>query len=158
PVRARRDRRTRAHAQTRATRTVHCPIRGTHWSGAPERMTMHRLRAITDAGTFAVEIDADGARARLRSETTTTRSEQPRDDEAFPLASIDSDTVGVIPDGDHRIPGARLAAPLRAHVVADGDTTWVFIDGETFTIEVEPAERAKTRRGSTGSEGLAAPM
>jgi biotin carboxyl carrier protein len=127
-------------------------------------MTAQRLRAITEAGTFIVEIGAEGGRARLRFETTTPQAEQPReterarDGETFQLASIDSDVVSVIPDGAHGSAEAGQAPPLRAHVVADGETTWVFIDGETFRIEVEPAERVKARRGSTGNEGLAAPM
>jgi len=121
-------------------------------------MSTHRLRAITEAGTFAVEIDADRTRARLRSETPASNSEQPAAVETpfqiqsqFQFAPIDANSVGVIPEGSD-------AAPLRAHVVNSGDTTWVFIDGETFTIEVEPAERARARRGASGNEGLAAPM
>ncbi len=121
-------------------------------------MTVHRLRAVTDAGTFAIDIDAGGARARLRSETTASEAEQPGDDEGFQLAAIDADIVGVIPDGADRIADAGQAVPLRAHVVANGDTTWVFIDGETFAIEVEPAARTRSRRGVSGNEGLAAPM
>jgi 3-methylcrotonyl-CoA carboxylase alpha subunit len=145
-------------------------------------MNMHRLRAVTEAGTFIVEVEADAGRARLRFESTSSEpaaprkteppretphprdtgqpreTERPRDGETFQLASIDSDVVSVIPDGADRTAEVGQAAPLRAHVVGDGDTTWVFIDGETFRIEVEPAERVKARRGSTGSEGLAAPM
>jgi biotin carboxyl carrier protein len=122
------------------------------------RMSSHRLRAITRAGTFTVDIDADRTRARLRSETQASTANAPDAAEtAFHFRPIDSDSVGVIPDRNSDA-DANPNAPLRAHVVADGDTTWVFVDGETFTIDVEPVERTRSRRGATGSEGLAAPM
>lgn len=112
-------------------------------------MSGHRLRATTDAGTFAIEIDANRTQAQVRTESGSETT--------FQFAPIDADAVGVIsnpaPDSV-----SNLAAPLRAHVVANGDKTWVFIDGETFTIDVEPAERARSRRGPSGNEGLAAPM
>jgi len=104
-------------------------------------MSGQRLRATTDAGTFAIEIDATRTQAQVRAETGSETT--------FQFAPIDADAVGVISDS---------AIPFRAHVVGNGDKTWVFIDGETFTIEVEPAERARSRRGSSGNEGLAAPM
>ena len=105
------------------------------------RMSGHRLRATTEAGTFAIEIDATRTQAQVRAESGSETT--------FQFAPIDANAVGVVLDS---------AAPLRAHVVANGDKTWVFIDGETFTIDMEPAERARSRRGSTGNEGLAAPM
>jgi len=104
-------------------------------------MSGHRLRATTEAGTFAIEIDATRTQAQVRAESGSETT--------FQFAPIDANAVGVVSDS---------AAPLRAHVVANGDKTWVFIDGETFTIDMEPAERARSRRGSTGNEGLAAPM
>jgi biotin carboxyl carrier protein len=45
----------------------------------------------------------------------------------------------------------------RAFVALAGDVTWVCIDGEVFTIEVEDAERARRPRAAAG-EGLSAPM
>lgn len=131
-------------------------------------MSLHRLRAITEAGTFVIEIDADRTHGRVRLETPASKSEAPPAAETtFQFAPIDSNAVSVIPEsgegGDSGQHGQhsqhqQSAAAVRAHVVANGDTTWVFIDGETFTIDVEPAERARARRGSTGNEGLAAPM
>lgn len=110
-------------------------------------MSGHRLRATTDAGTFAIEIDASRTQAQVRAESGSETT--------FQFAPIDADAVAVISDPDSV---SNHAAPLRAHVVANGDKTWVFIDGETFTIDVEPAERARSRRGPSGNEGLAAPM
>jgi biotin carboxyl carrier protein len=118
-------------------------------------MSLHRLRAITDTGTYAIDIDASRTHGQVRldapAETAATKSDQPAAVEtAFQFAPIDSESVGVLPE--------KATAALRAHVVANGDTTWVFIDGETFTIEVEPATRTRSRRAGSGSEGLAAPM
>jgi biotin carboxyl carrier protein len=104
-------------------------------------MSGQRLRATTDAGSFAIEVDANRAQALVRGETGSETT--------FQFATIDADAVSVVSDG---------ASPLRAHVVKNGDRTWVFIDGETFTIDIEPAERARSRRGTSGNEGLAAPM
>jgi acetyl/propionyl-CoA carboxylase alpha subunit len=104
-------------------------------------MSGQRLRATTDAGTFAIEIDASRTQAQVRAETGSETT--------FQFAPIDADAVGVVLDS---------APPLRAHLVSLGDKTWVFIDGDTFTIDVEPAERARSRRGASGNEGLAAPM
>jgi biotin carboxyl carrier protein len=127
-------------------------------SGAPQR-----LRTISDAGVFLVEINAERTRAQVRSETpaesaATNSNPAPGSETTFQLAPIDANVVGVISDrGDSETPAAETL-PWRAHVVGSADTTWVFIDGETFTIEVEAAERARGRRGGAGNEGLAAPM
>jgi biotin carboxyl carrier protein len=125
-------------------------------------MSARRLRASSNGATF--EIDVDAERVRLRAEsgaandaaaaaaTAATTSFQ-----VTPIDPNDGDIVRIAPDDAD-------AAPLRAHVVANGDTTWVFIDGETFTIDVEPvdqsqsASQARPRRRSTGNEGLSAPM
>jgi biotin carboxyl carrier protein len=147
-------------------------------------MSVHRLRAITDDGTFAVEVEGDRARLHAETEPLPRNTDAQRAADAggaagagavettFQIAPIDAGIVSIssgvtvgVSNGD-RV-GVRggasgtleeAATPLRAYVVADGDTTWVFIDGETFTIEVEPAERARPRRGAAGNEGLAAPM
>ena len=105
-------------------------------------MSGHRLRAITSEGTFGIEVDANRTQARVRSDENDT---------TFHFTPIDSNAVGVIPDGAD-------AVPLRAHVVANGETIWVFIDGEAYTVDMESADRARSRRRSTGNEGLAAPM
>jgi biotin carboxyl carrier protein len=130
-------------------------------------MSAHRLRAIADTGSFVIEIDADRTHGRVRLETLESKSEQlPAAETSFQFTPIDSNAVSVISEsGERRAPGGQQhgghephAAALRAYVVASGDTTWVFIDGETFIIDVEPAERARARRGASGNEGLAAPM
>jgi biotin carboxyl carrier protein len=133
-------------------------------------MSGHRVRAMIADRTFAVDIDADRTRVRLRSETDVSKSaSQPATDEtAFHIASLDADTISLVSD-----PPPRNETPSRggeperenetpfhahAHAIANGDTTWVFIDGETFTVDIESAERSRPRRGASGSEGLAAPM
>jgi 3-methylcrotonyl-CoA carboxylase alpha subunit len=52
-------------------------------------------------------------------------------------------------------PDGTLAA--RALIATAGEVTWVCIDGEVFTIDVEDAERARRPRAAAG-EGLSAPM
>ena len=119
-------------------------------------MSVHRLRAITDDGTFAIEVEGD--RARLCADAAAPSGKTGAIETAFQIAPIDAGIVSITDGVSVSAATAETAPPLRAHVVADGDTTWVFIDGETFTIEVEPAERARPRRGAAGNEGLAAPM
>ncbi len=140
-------------------------------------MSGHRLRAMTGDRTFAVEVDADRTRVRLRSETDVAASAsktESRDaiETTFQIAPLDADVIGLVAEpGSNPTPVSNPTAernagsgnetafhPLRAHVVANGDTTWVFIDGETFTVEMESAERSRARRGTAGNEGLAAPM
>jgi acetyl/propionyl-CoA carboxylase alpha subunit len=91
---------------------------------------------------------APDARAATDAQTRDTRAAGGR---TFLISPVDSDVLRIAPDGAD-------GAPLRAHVVANGDTTWVFIDGETFTIDVAPADQARPRRRASGNEGLAAPM
>jgi biotin carboxyl carrier protein len=119
-------------------------------------MSGHRLRAMTGDRTFAVDIDADRTRVRLRSETDAAKSETAASksnphsatETTFQILPLDADSVRLVSDHGHAV----------AHVVANGDTTWVFIDGETFTVDIESAERARPRRAAAGNEGLAAPM
>jgi acetyl/propionyl-CoA carboxylase alpha subunit len=94
--------------------------------------------------------------ARAVADVRAATDAQARDARAaggrtFLISPVDSDVLRIAPDGAD-------GAPLRAHVVANGDTTWVFIDGETFTIDVAPADQARPRRRASGNEGLAAPM
>jgi biotin carboxyl carrier protein len=118
-------------------------------------MSGHRLRATTSDGVLAVGLDANRTQARVRFETEGSNPDQAGGIETtFHIAPIDANVVGVIPDRAD----ASDAMPLQAHVVASSDTIWVFIDGETFTINVEPADRTRVRRGGAGNEGLAAPM
>jgi 3-methylcrotonyl-CoA carboxylase alpha subunit len=49
------------------------------------------------------------------------------------------------------------APAARAFVATAGDVTWVSIDGEVFTIDIEDAQRTRRPRAAAG-EGLSAPM
>jgi 3-methylcrotonyl-CoA carboxylase alpha subunit len=55
------------------------------------------------------------------------------------------------------IPASKDAPAARAFVATAGDVTWVSIDGEVFTIEIEDAQRMRRPRAAAG-EGLSAPM
>jgi biotin carboxyl carrier protein len=54
-------------------------------------------------------------------------------------------------------PASKGAPAARAFVAVAGDVTWVSIDGEVFTIEIEDAQRMRRPRAAAG-EGLSAPM
>ena len=59
-------------------------------------------------------------------------------------------------DGDRvLVDGTAVDVPARAEAVADGDTRWVFLDGEVYEFEVQRAGRKRTP-GHHGS--LTAPM
>ena len=59
-------------------------------------------------------------------------------------------------DGDRvLVDGEAVDVPRRAAAVADGDTRWVFLDGEVFEFEIQRAGR-KRSAGHHGS--LSAPM
>jgi len=55
---------------------------------------------------------------------------------------------------------ARGSRTTRAVVVPQESTTWVFVEGEVWTIDVESSERTAARRprAAAGAEGLMAPM
>ena len=53
------------------------------------------------------------------------------------------------------VDGTAVDVPVRAEAVADGDTRWVFLDGEVYEFEVQRAGRKRTA-GHHGS--LTAPM
>ena len=59
-------------------------------------------------------------------------------------------------DGDRvLVDGQSVDIPARAFAVADGDKRWVFLDGETYELEVQRPGRKR----STGHHGsLSAPM
>lgn len=44
------------------------------------------------------------------------------------------------------------------HAVDDGETRWVFVDGEVLRIEVEEPSLPRVRKRAGGHESLAAPM
>jgi 3-methylcrotonyl-CoA carboxylase alpha subunit len=54
-----------------------------------------------------------------------------------------------------RVDGVEIAIPARALAVADGETRWVFLEGEVFEFEV-PQRGARRRSSHHGS--LSAPM
>ena len=59
-------------------------------------------------------------------------------------------------DGDRvMVDGVRVQIPGRAYSAADGDTTWVFVDGELYEFEVV---RAGRKRGAAAHGSLTAPM
>ena len=59
-------------------------------------------------------------------------------------------------DGDRvLVDGQPVDIPVRAYAVADGDKRWVFLDGETYELEVQRPGR-KRSGGHHGS--LSAPM
>ena len=59
-------------------------------------------------------------------------------------------------DGDRvLVDGQPVEIPARAYAVADGDKRWVFLDGETYELEVQRPGR-KRSAGHHGS--LSAPM
>ena len=51
--------------------------------------------------------------------------------------------------------GVETVPEPRALVAADGDTRWVFVDGEVFAFEVQ---RSRTRRAAAHQGTLSAPM
>jgi 3-methylcrotonyl-CoA carboxylase alpha subunit len=53
--------------------------------------------------------------------------------------------------------GSEGASIARASVVVAGDVTWVCIDGDVFTVDIEDAQRTRRPRAAAG-EGLSAPM
>ncbi len=66
--------------------------------------------------------------------------------------------------GEHRveiqgtqvtIDGVEIVPPPRAYAVADGDTRWVFLDGEVYEFEVVRQDR---RRTAAHHSSLSAPM
>ncbi len=111
-------------------------------------MSVRRLRATTNGAAFDIDVDTDVVRLRAENGDASTLEVSP----------IDQDVVRIAPNDAN-----ADATPMRAHVVVNGDTTWVFIDGETFTIDVEPADQpdaaaTRARRRAGGNEGLSAPM
>ena len=59
-------------------------------------------------------------------------------------------------DGDRvLVDGTPVDVPARAEAVADGDTRWVFLDGEVYEFEVQ---RPGRKRGTGHHGSLSAPM
>ncbi len=53
------------------------------------------------------------------------------------------------------VDGVAVQPPRHASAVADGDTRWVFLDGEVYRFEVQ---RPGRRKGSADHGSLSAPM
>ncbi len=138
-------------------------------------MSVRRLRATTNGAAFDIDVDADRIRVRAESgdangtAAATTAAATAGALTTFRVSPVDPDSVDavrIVPDDADASDAAAAnpdATPMRAHVVVNGDTTWVFIDGETFTIDVEPADQpdaaaTRARRRAGGNEGLSAPM
>lgn len=94
-----------------------------------------KFRASVDDASFEVEVTGDKVRIGDSGQFTVAPRGQ---------------TIDVTPASE----GAPAA---RAFVVTAGDVTWVSIDGEVFTIEIEDAQQARRPRAAAG-EGLSAPM
>ena len=69
----------------------------------------------------------------------------------------DSDTFTLRYLGHGRFRVGSGDRTLLAHAVDDGETRWVYVDGEVIRLELE-APGARRRRAATGHESLSAPM
>jgi biotin carboxyl carrier protein len=101
------------------------------------------FRATVDDATFDVEVAADRVVVKdpAGASTFTLSSRGPQID--IRPTSPNADESGT--------------ASTRAFVATANDVTWVCIDGEVFTIDIEDAQRTRRPRASAG-EGLSAPM
>lgn len=110
--------------------------------------TFDRVRIVATAAA-ATEHEHEPTALAGRSDPTTTKGQT---DAAHGSACDESAAAG-----DETI--APIAPIARAVVVPAAATTWVFIEGEVWTVDVEPAERAARRpRAAAGAEALMAPM
>ena len=100
-------------------------------------MTPRKVTARIGNETCAVDLRADGV-ATVRSGSRS---------ETFSLRYL----------GHGRFRVGAGDRTLLAHAVDDGDTRWVFVDGEVIRLELE-APGARRRRAATGHESLSAPM
>lgn len=147
-------------------------------------MTTRRLRVTSEGTAFDVEVNAEAVRVQDATDDGASSGAEPTRDGArssapppgeFKVTPRGADGLRVA-TSDHaraaaepspRNPSAAqtptddagdAAAATSALVVSHGDVTWVWIDGEAWTIEVETAERARRPRAPAGAEGLSAPM
>ncbi len=88
-----------------------------------------KFRASVDDASFDVEVAADMIKVGDAQFVVSPRGQ----------------TIDVIPASD----GGPPASAARAFVATAGDVTWVSIDGEVFTIDIEDAHRRTpaSRRG-----------
>jgi biotin carboxyl carrier protein len=109
-------------------------------AGADNAMTnapTKKFRASVDDVSFDVEVAADMIKVGDAQFVVSPRGQ----------------TIDVIPESG----GGPPASAARAFVATAGDVTWVSIDGEVFTIDIEDAHHARRPRAAAG-EGLSAPM
>jgi 3-methylcrotonyl-CoA carboxylase alpha subunit len=97
-----------------------------------------KFRASVDDASFEIEVAGDAVTVNDAQFVVAPRGQTIDVKQASTDAAIDT-------------PAAR------AFVATAGDVTWVCIDGEVFTIEVEDAQRTRRPRAAAG-EGLSAPM
>ena len=71
------------------------------------------------------------------------------------LRSGDSEFRVEVRKDDVLVNGQAAAAPSRSWAVANGDTRWVFMDGEVYEFEVQ---RQGRRKASAHHASLSAPM
>lgn len=147
-------------------------------------MSTRQFRTTSDGTAFDVEVSGDSVRLREATEDgAPNRAEVARagasheasSGRAFEVTSDGADGLRIAPAPDGAdasvaptTHGARASAAHSAQgadarakaalVASNGDRTWVWIDGDAFTIEVETAERARRPRAAGGAEGLSAPM
>jgi 3-methylcrotonyl-CoA carboxylase alpha subunit len=75
--------------------------------------------------------------------------------EHLQLRSGDTDFRIEIRDGVVLVDGTAVETPRQAWSVADGDTRWVFLDGQVFEFEVQ---RQGRRKPAAHHASLSAPM
>jgi 3-methylcrotonyl-CoA carboxylase alpha subunit len=91
-----------------------------------------KFRASVDDASFEVEVTGDVVRVSDKEFVVSPRGQ------TIDVNHASTDTA-------------------RAFVATAGDVTWVSIDGEVFTIDIEDAQRTRRPRAASG-EGLSAPM
>jgi biotin carboxyl carrier protein len=114
-----------------------------------------KFRASVDEASFDVEVAGDTATVG-KSQFVIAARGQIIDVRRVPGGATTSD-AGAAAQQSHNSTDVVGAPAARAFVAVAGDVTWVSIDGEVFTIEIEDAQRTRRPRAAAG-EGLSAPM
>jgi biotin carboxyl carrier protein len=104
--------------------------------------TSKKFRATVDDTSFDIEVAGDVVHV-VSGQSASHFTVVPRGDGL--------DVKQAPPDSSDTAPVARAAVAIA------GDVTWVCIDGEVFTIDIEDAQRTRRPRAAAG-EGLSAPM